>query len=69
MFDWIFKIFRKKTFQSGISEYEVQQRKRILLQMDNPEISKEMKILAKDFITRIDKQDSGGVSSSPVSSS
>lgn len=70
MFTWIRNIFGKETASSGISEYEEQQLERIhTLLRDNPDASDVMKMLAKDFEARSLREDRGGSSSSPLSSS
>lgn len=70
MFTWIRRMFGKETPSSGISEYEAEQLERIhTLLRDNPDASNVMKMLAKDFEVRSLRQDSGGSSSSPLSSS
>lgn len=69
MFDWIRRMFGKKTVNSRISDYQTKQQvERFLAYRDNRDTSDVMKMLVKDFEARSRKQDGGGSSSSPISS-
>ncbi len=70
MFNWLRRMFGKKTAHSRISDYQTQDLERYLSAIrDNPDASDLMKRLGKDFEDRIRKQSGGSSSSSPLSSS
>jgi len=69
MFSWIRRLLGKKTVRADISEYEAQQRDLILAFLrDNPDAPEATKRLGEDFSLRTFKHDTGGASSSPISS-
>lgn len=69
MFNWIRRMFRKRTVHSRISDNEEQHRERIrALLRDNPDVSDLMRMLGEDFVARSRKRGGGSSSSSPISS-
>lgn len=70
MFTWIRKMFSKEAASSGISEHEAKQVERIrTLLANNPDATDVTRTLFEDFEARSLRQDRGGSSSSPISSS